>query len=163
MYAAQDCFATLHPYFSSRFSTILSKMAYGNKRGKVGQEKGAIDKNFVFGLEPGLQGLKRTAATYLATNRRFVNVVVLTLAYMGRDAWVVFVEGRLGTNYVGMGGSKIEGGGVGDPLEGSLPSAHAVPWLLGHSHKALGSRSMVPGILSPVVAAGARVPQSIRP
>ena len=82
---------------------------------------------------------------------------------MGCDAWVVFVERRLGTNYVGMGGSKIEGGGVGDPLEGSLPSAHAVPWLLGHSHKALGSRSMVPGILSPVVAAGARVPQSIRP
>ena len=59
MYAAQDCFATLHPYFSFRFSTILSKMAYGNKRGKVGQEKGAIDKNFVFGLEPGLQGLEK--------------------------------------------------------------------------------------------------------
>ena len=86
-------------------------MAYGNKRGKVGQEKGAIDKNFVFGLEPGVTRPLKSVATYSATNLRFVNVVVLTLAYMGCDAWVVFVERRLGTNYVGMGGSKIEGGG----------------------------------------------------
>ena len=121
MYAAQDCFATLHPYFSFRFSTILSKMAYGNKRGKVGQEKGAIDKNFVFGLEPGVTRPLKSVATYSATNLRFVNVVVLTLAYMGCDAWVVFVERRLGTNYVGMGGSKIEGGRGGRSLGRESP------------------------------------------
>ena len=39
-------------------------------------------------------------------------------------------------------------------MEGLFPSARAVPWLLEHSHMALGSQSMVQGLLAPVVTAG---------
>lgn len=107
-------------FFISFFDN-LEQNGIWEQKGKGWTRKRSDRQKFRLRARTGVTRSRKTAATYLATNRRFVNVVVLTLAYMGCDAWVVFVERRLGTNYVGMGGSKIEGGGGGRSLGRESP------------------------------------------